>query len=327
MAITTKGKSWEARNSWYILLGLIPFFNAVAFFHMSGRVPNKKWKTMGWVVLFVNLLLIIVMITGIVLEGQVYNWYPTPEKTYSDVYKADYFGDDYYNYSSEELLTHPYYDDYIQAKQEYEEAENNYKNSVEYKTAINARERARGMLDAIALASLAFFIIFNIVILFSLIAQRAEFLRALAQQENQGQLAARFAGTPVAQSRTPSAANIPPQAPPVQQPYAQTYAQPMAQPAAQPVAQPTANPNALNLNAATEEQIAALPGLTIIDAKKAVEYRDANGGFRTVDEFYNAISIKPHIMARIEGTVFAGQQAAPASHDAKNNSGRRMIDF
>ncbi|MBR1530888.1 MAG: helix-hairpin-helix domain-containing protein, partial [Eubacterium sp.] len=81
----------------------------------------------------------------------------------------------------------------------------------------------------------------------------------------------------------------------------------------------------IDLNSATEDEIAALPGLTIVDAKRAISYRDEHNGFANTDDFFNAISAKPHIMVKIEPmvTVIAQQVQKPQ----EPAGGRRMIDL
>lgn len=60
----------------------------------------------------------------------------------------------------------------------------------------------------------------------------------------------------------------------------------------------------LDINTATEEQFASLTGLTIVDAKKAVAYRNNKGSFNSIDEFFNCIKAKPHIIVKLQGQVF-----------------------
>ncbi|MBQ5995418.1 MAG: helix-hairpin-helix domain-containing protein [Clostridia bacterium] len=346
MAITNKSKEWERKNSLYVLLGLFPFLNSLAYFHMNSRVPNPKMKKMGWICLFINIFVAILVLLALVADSQLYNWIPMPEKNYSYVSESDYFGNNYYDYSDEELLTHPNYEEYSKAYKEYQQNQNDYLNSAEYKAAQNSRQRVGGTIGAVTVGLIITQVVFNIVILFSLVSQRADFLRALAQREDRGQLASRLG--PQAQSNAPSAANIPPAAPQYQPPVNAQY-QPQANAQYQPPVntqyqpqvpntqyqppmpntQPVqaGNPNALDLNSATEEQLTALPGLTVIDAKKAIEYRTEHGGFSSKDEFFNAISIKPHIMVRIDPLVYTGAVSQTEAKSGNHGSGRRTIDF
>ncbi len=82
----------------------------------------------------------------------------------------------------------------------------------------------------------------------------------------------------------------------------------------------------VDVNSATAEALATLPGITIIDGKKAVSYREANGGFKNIDEFYSCINAKPHIIANIMNTVYVGAPVQVQSA-SKPSSPKRTIDI
>lgn len=316
MAITNKPKEWETKNSLYLIYAFFPLINCLAFFHMNSRVPNKKWKNMAWVTLFVNLFLILLTFLSSVFSYSI-QIRPYPEQTYSYVNESKYFGSNYL--TDEEKQTHPNYEEYSKAYEQYSQDKEDYENSAEYKEAKRVNNSFRDIMGVLGAAFIMVAIVFNIVILFLIISQRADYLRALANSENRGQMASRMSAPP--QSRTPSAANIPPE---ISRDMRQMYAQPQQNVQPQPETVPLGKPDMLDINSASQEEIADLPGLTLIDAKKAVDYRNANGGFNSLDEFYNAINIKPHIMLRIEGMIFVGR----VQHTDKSaNTGRRTIDF
>jgi len=79
----------------------------------------------------------------------------------------------------------------------------------------------------------------------------------------------------------------------------------------------------LDLNAAAEEEIADLPGVGLILAKKAIQVREANGGFRSTEQFFEALGLKPHAIERIRPLVAVRDAASPPppSH------GRRVVDY
>ena len=54
---------------------------------------------------------------------------------------------------------------------------------------------------------------------------------------------------------------------------------------------PAAEKAALNLNAATAEQLAALPGIGAKVAERILEYRTKNGGFKKIEELMNVKGI------------------------------------
>ncbi|MGN0580944.1 MAG: ComEA family DNA-binding protein, partial [Ruminococcus sp.] len=53
----------------------------------------------------------------------------------------------------------------------------------------------------------------------------------------------------------------------------------------------------LNINTCSEEELTALPGLNIIDAKRTISLREQNGDFESIEDFITALHIKPHIAA------------------------------
>lgn len=74
-----------------------------------------------------------------------------------------------------------------------------------------------------------------------------------------------------------------------------------------------ASPPLLNINTCSEEALAALPGLNIIDAKRTISLREQNGDFESIEDFITALHIKPHIAAPLYDriTVQPSFKAAP----------------
>ncbi|MBR1862875.1 MAG: helix-hairpin-helix domain-containing protein [Ruminococcus sp.] len=84
----------------------------------------------------------------------------------------------------------------------------------------------------------------------------------------------------------------------------------------------------LNINTASEEELAALPGLNIIDAKKAGEYRNYHGDFNSVEQFISLLNLKPHIAAPLFDILYCTPSApGQAPGAAAPNPGRRKIDL
>ena len=76
--------------------------------------------------------------------------------------------------------------------------------------------------------------------------------------------------------------------------------------AAAPGAAPGAAPSAtapLDLNTATAEQLDALPGIGPTTAQKIIDYRQANGPFRSVDDLEAVPGIGPSKLAQLKGLV------------------------
>ncbi|MBM4139935.1 MAG: helix-hairpin-helix domain-containing protein [Nitrospira sp.] len=71
-----------------------------------------------------------------------------------------------------------------------------------------------------------------------------------------------------------------------------------------PVPPPIVENKLLNLNSATEVQLAALPGVGPVLAKRAVSLQK-QGGFKSVDHFGEILGLKSHHMERIKTLAFA----------------------
>lgn len=81
----------------------------------------------------------------------------------------------------------------------------------------------------------------------------------------------------------------------------------------------------VDINTASEDEIATIPGITIIDAKKAVAYREEHIGFGSKHEFFRIINAKPHIIARAEEFILVGEVKQTKKNSEAN--GKRKIDI
>ena len=70
-----------------------------------------------------------------------------------------------------------------------------------------------------------------------------------------------------------------------------------------PVEEVRPDPSPLDLNAAAEEELTALPGIGEALARRIVEYREANGPFESVEELTEVSGIGPGKLAALEGLV------------------------
>lgn len=87
----------------------------------------------------------------------------------------------------------------------------------------------------------------------------------------------------------------------------------------------------LNINSCTENELMILPGISVIAAKKAIEYRDQRNGFRTVEEFYAVADIKPHFVIQLDDLIICEKgvlsQAQEAVKIQKDESKGRILDL
>ncbi|MER3447926.1 MAG: hypothetical protein C4291_14345 [Candidatus Dadabacteria bacterium] len=85
---------------------------------------------------------------------------------------------------------------------------------------------------------------------------------------------------------------------------------------------PTSKQPLIYVNRASEAAIASLPGVGPILAKKAVAEREMRGGFRSVEEFGEALGLKPHIVERLRPLV-----VITPGDEQKAATGGRLVDF
>ena len=112
-------------------------------------------------------------------------------------------------------------------------------------------------------------------------------------------------------------------------PEPQTHPKPQPAPTPKPAPQPAAQSAApVDINRCTQSELMTLPGIGVVQAKKAMEHREQNGGFRSLDEFVEVLQIKPHFAVQIfsRATVTLVEQK-PASQPAHTPHVRRTIDF
>lgn len=89
----------------------------------------------------------------------------------------------------------------------------------------------------------------------------------------------------------------------------------------------SAGPNKkIDINNASASDIAILPGINIILAKKIVEYRDKNGLFKSVDEFIKVASLKDHFIPSVKKMVQIKSLDNNIS-DIYNENDSRIVDL
>lgn len=85
------------------------------------------------------------------------------------------------------------------------------------------------------------------------------------------------------------------------------------------------SPNKINVNTVTSSELSILPGVNIVLAKKLVEYRDKNGYFNSIEDFFNAANLKEHFVEKIKPLITT-EIPQEKSNDEDIYEGR-IIDF
>ncbi|MBD8067471.1 ComEA family DNA-binding protein [Bacillus sp. PS06] len=83
------------------------------------------------------------------------------------------------------------------------------------------------------------------------------------------------------------------------------------------------NNKTIDLNSATEAEIASISGIGLILAKKVVLKREELGGFDSFEQFTEVIGLNEHKAEKIKLLVTLSAKAAPTTQDSTG----RLIDF
>lgn len=59
----------------------------------------------------------------------------------------------------------------------------------------------------------------------------------------------------------------------------------------------------LDINNCSEIELTELPGISIVLAKKAIKHREEIGGFKSVDDFFKFIKLKPHMENQLRNRI------------------------
>ena len=80
----------------------------------------------------------------------------------------------------------------------------------------------------------------------------------------------------------------------------------------------------VDVNHDTEEKIAELEGIGPLLAKKAVEIRNSVGKFKSKDDFFEKLELKPHIVSEIEDKIVCDEKEE--KKPKTTHTGTRLFD-
>lgn len=75
----------------------------------------------------------------------------------------------------------------------------------------------------------------------------------------------------------------------------------------------------VDINTCTADELASLPGLNLVDGKKAISHRAEIGGYKSVEEFVWFLGIKPHIAAPLHDLLVCGGKSEGKKESGKEN--------
>ena len=89
----------------------------------------------------------------------------------------------------------------------------------------------------------------------------------------------------------------------------------------------TAPAETIDINTCDVTQLASLPGVSMILARKAIGIRNERGGFKSVDEFCEAIQLKPHFVVQVQDMATCSATSTPDEPSAPETPSGRKLDF
>lgn len=88
--------------------------------------------------------------------------------------------------------------------------------------------------------------------------------------------------------------------------------------------QPAKSKEKVDINNCSEIQLTELPGVSIVYAKKVIKKREEIGGFKSVDDFFLFLRLKPHMINQLRELVKVEKMRG---YVRKHIEGERSVDF
>ena len=93
------------------------------------------------------------------------------------------------------------------------------------------------------------------------------------------------------------------------------------------VTEPPAPTKPVDINTASESALAAIPGIGIILAKKAISIRDQKGKFESVDDFISSEGIRPYQEAHVRQMITCPEMNTNAEEASARKTRGRAVEF
>lgn len=81
----------------------------------------------------------------------------------------------------------------------------------------------------------------------------------------------------------------------------------------------------IDINTCSASEMATLPGVSMVMAKKAERFRQENGGFTSPEQFFEVIQLKPHFVVQAQEFIICRQETPPTSEESE--PGGRKLDL
>lgn len=83
----------------------------------------------------------------------------------------------------------------------------------------------------------------------------------------------------------------------------------------------------ININAASAQELSTLPGLNIVMAKRAIDYRNKNGEFADSEEFFKAAGVKDFFKEKINDKIYIVKSREIQKNNDKDGGAGRIVDL